>query len=188
MKMNKHLVLFTLIVFLIPLKGFTQMADEQTTLLDEFKGYFEGTWHGMEKGSTGDGAGTRTYELIVQNHYLLLKNQSVFAPDQKNTNREFHEDFGVFSFDQSSNKIVYRQFLSEGFVNTYNGERHMTGDAGSPQWVFETREIENLPPGWKARITIQPINENKFRETFELAQPGQEYQSMLNNIWIKISR
>lgn len=182
-KSNVNLLLF-LTILLIPIVGFSQSTTSESTVLDDFKSYFIGTWQGSESGSPGNGAGYRTYESAVQDTYVLMKNQSVFAPDQEGGTREFHEDWGMYSLDQSSSKIIYRQFNSEGFVNTFETVVSQLDSV----WVFETRHIENLPAGWTARITINKINEYKFTETFELARPKQDYQQMLSNTWIKTSR
>ena len=187
MKFNQFTVLQILLLLLlsIPVLSLSQSPDDKTILMDEFKHYFVGTWQGSEKGTTGDGVGTRSYESVLQEQFVLMKNQSVFAPDQKNKNREIHQDWGMFSMDKKTNTLIYRQFVSEGFVNMYEVNR--IRNVGSSRWLFETRCIENLSSGWRAKITITVITQNKFEEKFELAQPGQDYRIMLNNTWIKTS-
>ena len=42
--------------------------------------------------------------------------------------------------------------------------------------VFVTESIENIPAGWKAKETYRILSDNELEETFELAEPGKEYQ------------
>ena len=42
--------------------------------------------------------------------------------------------------------------------------------------VFETEAIENIPPGFRARETYTRRGPDAFDETFELAEPGKDYQ------------
>ena len=43
-------------------------------------------------------------------------------------------------------------------------------------FVWTTESIENIPPGWRARETIQILGEDEFAQKFELAKPGQEFE------------
>jgi hypothetical protein len=36
--------------------------------------------------------------------------------------------------------------------------------------------IENIPQGFKAKETYQIINDNEVTETFELAEPGKDFE------------
>ncbi|HKZ36563.1 MAG TPA: hypothetical protein VJ184_02855 [Chryseolinea sp.] len=42
--------------------------------------------------------------------------------------------------------------------------------------VFISESIENIPPGFRAKETYQILNENEFTETFELAEPGKDFE------------
>ena len=46
-------------------------------------------------------------------------------------------------------KYIFRQFHVEGFVNEYYASFSEEGKT----IIFDSRAIENLPPGWKARVT-----------------------------------
>ena len=41
--------------------------------------------------------------------------------------------------------------------------------------VFMSFEIENIPPGWRARETYEIVDDNEYIETVELAAPGKEF-------------
>ncbi|HGY55503.1 MAG TPA: hypothetical protein ENK44_07380 [Caldithrix abyssi] len=142
--------------------------------------YFLGAWDGVETGRSGYGKGSREYKLILNEQYLFFSNRSVFKPQEKNPTGEIHEDWTFFSYDRIRNTYVVRQFNSEGFINQFVLD---SLSADTSTFVFVTEQLENLPAGFKARLTYIIQNENEFNEKFELAPPGQGYQLFLNNFW-----
>jgi len=42
--------------------------------------------------------------------------------------------------------------------------------------VFISESIENIPAGFLAKETYHIINNDEFTETFELAEPGKEFE------------
>ncbi len=85
---------------------------------------------------------------------------------------EVHEDWGVFSYDKARKTFVLRSFHVEGFVNQYVLESP-TADAKT--FVFVSESIENIPAGFRARLTYRIIDNDTFEQTFDLAPPGQEF-------------
>jgi len=131
--------------------------------------FLEGSWQGTGKGKPGVSTMERTYEFILNGRFLSARNKSVYAPQEANPKGEVHEDRGVFSFDRGRKRFVLRQFHVEGFVNTYASEE------GKPL-VFTSEAIENIPSGWRARETYTILGPDEFTETFELAEPGKEFE------------
>ena len=41
--------------------------------------------------------------------------------------------------------------------------------------VFVTADIENIPPGWRARETYEQVSPDSWSERFDLAGPGKEF-------------
>ena len=78
----------------------------------------------------------------------------------------------MISFDRARKQFVYRQFHVEGFVNQYSAE----AAEGAKREVFVSEAIENIPPGWRARETYNILSNDEFTETFELAEPGKEFE------------
>src|SRR5262245_4129046 len=76
-----------------------------------------GTWTGSSNGEPGNGTVVRSYEFVLDNKYLHVRNKSTYAPQPKNPKGEVHEDWGMFSYDSGRKKLVLRQFHIEGFVN-----------------------------------------------------------------------
>jgi hypothetical protein len=134
--------------------------------------FFVGHWKGAGEGSPGAGAGEQTWAFILRGTFLQVRNKATYAPQDKNPQGEVHEDMGVFSFDKARKAYVLRQFHVEGFVNQYVLER---APADGKTFVFVSEAIENIPPGFRARLTYRVLDPDSFEQTFDLASPGQEF-------------
>lgn len=132
-----------------------------------------GSWEGEDSGTPGTGKGRRTYDLILGGRFLRGRNRVEWEPTEQNPKGEIHEDWGFYSFDRGSNEVILRQFHNEGFVNQYVLERFEPKDG---TYVFVTRAIENIPSGWRARETIRFDGRDSFEETFELGEPGKDFE------------
>jgi len=135
--------------------------------------FFVGNWEGSGEGSPGMGKGQQTFEFILRGTFLHVRNKAVFDPQDKNPKGEVHEDRGIFSYDKTRKAFVLRQFHVEGFVNQYVLE---SGPADGKTFVFVTEAIENIPPGFKARLTYKILDPDTFEQTFDLAAPGKEFE------------
>lgn len=141
-----------------------------------------GSWQGVEAGVAGDGIGFRTYKYTLNNQYILSDNISTFPVTEKKPRGEVHRDFGIFSFNSNTQEIILREFHIEGFANI-----HVLDSLQSTnnKFVFITREIENNPGNWIARIIIEKISETEFMEYFDIAMDGKNYTPFLQNNWKK---
>jgi hypothetical protein len=131
-----------------------------------------GTWEGEARGESGAGQVQREYRFVLNNRFIEATNVSIYPPQEKNPKGERHEDRGLFSYDRAQKKIVLRQFHGEGFVNQYVLES-VSSDGNTV--VFVTTEIENIPPGWRARETYTFLSDDEFVEKFELAEPEKDF-------------
>lgn len=134
--------------------------------------FFAGRWTGTVTGVPGNGTAEREYRFTLGGKFLEVSNRSVYAPQDKNPKGETHEDRGFFSYDHYRNKLVFRQFHAEGFVNQYV---LVSVSDDRKRWVFETESIENIAPGWRARETYEITGADSFTETFELAGPNGDF-------------
>lgn len=134
--------------------------------------YFIGSWEGTTKGEMGVGKAEREYKLILNETFLEVKNTTVFAPRTGHAKGASHEDIGYISYELARNRFNFRQFHVEGFVNHYILSA-MGADNKPTSW--ETRSIENLEPGWRARESYKFVSADEFVETFELAPPGKDF-------------
>ncbi len=134
--------------------------------------FFEGRWEGTGQGKPGVSHGKQTWGFILRGKYLQVRNEARFEPQGQNPAGEVHEDFGLISYDTARKKYVFRQFHVEGFVNQYVSDGPA---ADGKTFVFVSEAIENIPPGFSARLTYRILDENSFEQTFDLAAPGQEF-------------
>lgn len=133
--------------------------------------FFVGSWRGDQSGQPGDGTSERTYEFVLNDRFLQVRNTSTYPPQERNKKGEVHHDMGMIGYDRARKRLVFRQFHQEGFVNAYVQEEN--GDA--KKLVFTSEAIENIAPGWRARETYLILNNDEFIERFELAEPGKDF-------------
>jgi hypothetical protein len=140
--------------------------------------FLEGEWTGVAEGEPGVGAVHRSYQFILGYRFLHERNVSAYSPKQPNTPGEVHEHWSVISFDKKRKRLVLRQFHQEGFVNQYV----LVAEQSTPRrLVFESEALENLDPRWRARETYDVGSADEFTETFELAEPGKDFQLYSKN-------
>ena len=125
-----------------------------------------GVWRGEAVGFGGAADLTHEWELAVQDRFLRLRTRSVQRSDDGAG--EVHEDVGYLSRDTDRGGYVFRQFLSEGFVNTFDVARE--GDTVT----FEARESESAG-GVRARMVMTFDGEHNYGMVLELAMPGRDF-------------
>jgi hypothetical protein len=165
-----RVVLAFLVTALLPMAASSQPAAK----IDVFEplGFFVGSWGGTSEGKPGKGVYARTYALALNGKFIKVMNKSTYAPQEKNPKGEVHEDWGMLSYDKARRRFVLRQFHVEGFVNQYVAES--TDDPKVLRFVSES--IENIPAGFRARETYRIVGPEEFVETFELAEPGKDFE------------
>lgn len=171
----KNQLLFVLF-FIIPVLSFSQDKLERFDFLT-------GNWQGVETGVAGDGIGFRTYEYELGGNYIFQKNQSTFPKTERNPRGEVHRDIGILSYDSVKDEIIFRSFNVEGFTNIYVLNKDLSDE---DEFVFITREIENNPGNWKARLTLKKLSDKEFTEAFDVATDGENFSSFLKNHWYKV--
>jgi hypothetical protein len=133
--------------------------------------FFIGRWEGTSTGEPGNGTVSRTYEFVLGNKFLQVRNKSTYAPQEKNPKGEVHEDWGFVSYDSGRKKLILRQFHIEGFVNQFVLQSESRNEI-----VFVSESIENIPNGWRARETYRVLGPDEFIERFDLAEPGKDFE------------
>lgn len=139
--------------------------------------YFEGTWKGAGEGIGGKSTIDRAFRFVLDGNFLHFTTKAVFPPQEKNPKGAVHQDWGMISFDRVGKKFVLREFHTEKYVNTYALEIAEDGRT----LVFTSERIENMPEGWRARLTLKIEDANTFEERFELAPPDQDYLTCSTN-------
>jgi hypothetical protein len=134
---------------------------------------FIGDWKGTGGGEPGTGEYSRSYQFIFDGKFIEVRNKTVYPKQPKNPKGETHEDVGYVSYDKARKSFIMRQFHKEGFVNQYRLES-ISPDGKTI--VFVSEALENLPAGFRARETYKLTAENEFSETFDIAEPGKDFQ------------
>lgn len=159
------------ILIFCPILAQAQMT-KQDSLWLPFKSMI-GKWTGESEGQPGKGHYERSYEVVLNKKFIEVKNKSTYPPSKDKPKGEVHEDHGFLSYDKGRKTFVLRQFHIEGFVNQYKLES-ISPDGKTI--VFISESIENIPSGFRARERYQLINADEFTETFELAEPGKDFE------------
>jgi hypothetical protein len=133
----------------------------------------EGKWEGPSSGQPGKGVSTREYRFELNGRFLSARNRSAWEPKSPGATPEVHEDFGFFSYDKGSKKLMFRQFHVEGFVNEYALD---SASAHGISMEFVTVRIENIPAGSRAKEAYRVVSADELEETFWLAPPGMEFE------------
>lgn len=170
-------LLFLLVI--IPSLLFAQEAEPDHWAM---LGWLDGAWTGEIAGKAGAGEGEREYSFILQGKYFHFANKATFPPQEKNPEGEVHEDWGIYSYDQGRQNFVLRQFHVEGFVTQYAMDSLESNDS---TLVFVTEAIENIPDGWRAKLTLNKKGEDEFTEGFQLAPPGKDFGTCIENKWTR---
>ena len=134
---------------------------------------FIGKWTGESEGQPGKCVYERSYEFTLNKKFVEVKNRSSYPPSENHPNGEVHEDHGFIGYDKIRKAFVLRQFHIEGFVIQYKVE---SISPDKKTIVFISESIENIPNGYRAKETYQIISDKEFIETFELAEPGKDFQ------------
>jgi hypothetical protein len=132
-----------------------------------------GKWEGVGSGQPSSGRYERSYEFVLNDHFIFERNKSTYPPQEQNPKGEVHENWGFISYDKGRKNFVYRQFHVEGFVNQFIFETH---SSDFQSFSFLSESIENIPPGWRVKESYHLLSPDEFTETFKLAEPGKDYE------------
>ncbi len=140
--------------------------------------FLVGEWQGTAAGEPGQGTVVRRYDFILKDRFLHERNTSTYPPQERNKTGEVHAHWSFLSVDRKRMTILFRQFHQEGFVVTYALNAALSSPA---KLVFESEQLENLPPAMKARETYEVTSKDEFVETFEIAEPDKPFEVYSRN-------
>ena len=118
--------------------------------------------------------------MVVDSTYLHITNTAYFEPDSTHKTGSDHHDWGIFSYDNMRQRIILREFNSEGFVIQYFLDTLLVNEE---TYIFRSESIENIPKDWQARTTITITGNNRFDELFEIAKPGGDFKTYVKSRW-----
>jgi len=147
---------------------------QEPAVADPFErlAFLIGKWEGASDGQPGKGTVRRDYARALNTRFVRVHNRSEYPAQPKHPKGEIHEDEGFFSFDKARKRVVFRQFHTEGFVNTYVED----AESSTTKVVFTSEAIENIPAGFRARETYLVQSADAFEEVFELAEPDKPFE------------
>lgn len=169
------LVLIAAMFGAIAMTGHDQPERAKPTLTNHLEpfAFFLGSWLGSVDNMGREGTIRRTYTVVLDGNFVQFKTRADFDIGEDGVPAEVHQDWGMVSFDNGRDTMVVREFHTEGFVNQYV-VKSISEDGR--KIVLETESVENGPPGLRARLTLQVLEENEFEETFELASGDEPYR------------
>lgn len=168
---------FSTLPLINPVLARSRAKTELHNSLGEWK-QFLGSWNGIGEGKPGKSKVVRSYEATLGGLFIFAQNRSTYDPQKDNPNGEIHNDIGYFSLDKARKRLVFRQFHVEGFVTQYAAS---TEPFDGNTLVLNSEMIENIPIGWRARETCRFTTPDAFEETFELAEPGKDFEVYSHN-------
>lgn len=136
-----------------------------------------GSWQGEAQGEPGRGTVERSYELVLGERFIEEHNTSRYEA-VPGKSPEIHHHRSFVSYDKARKTLMLRQFHEEGFVLLYALNPALSS---ATRLVFESVVFENFSNDWKARETYEVISNDEFVETFELAEPGKDFQLYSRN-------
>lgn len=126
----------------------------------------EGVWEGEGTGFGQTSRLTHKWQFVLDGHFFRLETRS--DSKSKSGEDEIHEDVGYMSWSESENVLRFRQFLSEGFVNTFRVEQVDTPQPGVDFEPEGTEGMETL----SARMTLRFIDADTYKMVLELGTKG----------------
>ena len=167
----------TTLLTLLAMVGTLAQAPSESDPLAPLRS-LEGDWSGEISGKLGTGTGVRHYEFVLDGKYLVSRHASVRSPQEKSPAGDHHRELAVFSHDSARNKIVYREFMVEGFV------LQSVCEVSGKVIDCEAEAIES-GPDWHARLQLEIESPFLFIERFWLAEPGNELELYFENRWTR---
>lgn len=83
-----------LLLLLFPIISFAQTTTKQESPWTPMK-FFAGEWKGTGEGEPGKGAYERSYQFVLGDKFIEVKNRSTYPPTDKDPKGEVHEDRGL---------------------------------------------------------------------------------------------
>ena len=128
-----------------------------------------GRWAGPATGRPGSGEQVREYRSILQGRFILGTDETRWVPTAREPAGLFHEDLAVLGWNEATGQLTMRSFHAEGFVHDY---RCVEAAPDGSRLVFEADQVENGPPGMRARETLLFGGQDDLESTFEPAMSG----------------
>ena len=129
-----------------------------------------GQWQGTGAGFGSTSQVWHTWEFVLGGNFLRLVTRSISI--REDGSEDVHEDVGFLSFDTDREAFVFRQFLTEGYVNTYD----LVVSAEGSVIDFGYREAESAGE-MRARMKLTFKGNDAYEMVLDLAFPGKDFKA-----------
>lgn len=143
-----------------------------------------GKWHGVGHGRWGESSAEIEFGWTLDGHFIHGRGRSVYPRQERNPDGEIHDFISFYSYDTNRGTIVLRELDNEGFASTYYLDESSSTDN---ELVFVAEYMENVPAGWKARLTLIFRADTEYHERFELDTDGAGYKEYLTTRYLRVS-
>lgn len=163
----KHLTCLALMVLVL---ATAVIALGQTESSDPWEPVraLEGVWTGEGEGFGQTSRLTHKWEFVLDDKFLRLQTESVTTTETGED--ELHQDVGYVSWSEGEGVLRFRQFLSEGFVNTFIVEK---ASASNPGLNFEPESTEGMDK-MSVRMTLRFLDAETYEMVLELGTKGKK--------------
>jgi hypothetical protein len=132
-----------------------------------------GEWEGAGTGEWGGSSVDANCQFTLNGRFLEMRTRAVYPASQKNSSGGVQEELAIVSFDNDRKTFVLRQFQGRGLVNQGVLDS-ISADGKTIQFTSEA--LENVPRGWRARVTYQVVNDRELIYRFEFAPPDKGFE------------
>ena len=116
----------------------------------------------------------RAHTYDAADMFLIKRTIDMFPPNSLTTEFGMHQNFAVYYVDTFSNSIKAKKM---SWRPMYNLSRLLFTITDIASW-WRLPKWRTAPPETRTRFTIERLNDDRFKETFELAMQSQEYETL----------
>ncbi len=140
---------------------------------------FSGQWRGVGDGKWGTSRAEKLFAFILDGKVMCRGGSSVYPVQDRNPEGELHKAHSLIALAKGGSELMLTEYDNEGFIARYVLD--LASSEANESWVFELVSGENLPPKFRARLTLHVPRKDRYVETFELDFDNDGYVTYLTN-------
>lgn len=140
---------------------------------------FTGKWRGVGDGKWGTSRAEKLFAFILDGKVMCRGGSSVYPVQDRNPEGELHKAHSLIALAKGGSELMLTEYDNEGFIARYVLD--LASSEANESWVFELVSGENLPPNFRARLTLHVPRKDRYVETFELDFGDDGYVTYLTN-------
>jgi hypothetical protein len=147
---------------------------------------FSGHWRGSGQGKWGTSSTVKVFSPVLDGKAMCRGGSSVYPVQERNPKGEVHKAHSLMALIKGGDELALTEYDNEGFIAHYGLD--LSSSKANESWVFELVSSENLPPDFRARLTLHSPRDDQFTETLELDFNGDGYVLYLTNQLSRVSQ